>query len=579
MTSPTLRVMTFLVSWRGVVAILMLMTACSGGGPGSSTAEGTADLIAVGGVVHTSDRTTPLVEAFAVRDGRFIATGSTAEIKKLAGQDTTVIELEGVTVLPGLIDGHVHLGSGLSLVRGVNLYGIADRDKWLETISAKAEELPKGTWIVGGRWDHTLTPGAALPTKQELDAIVSDHPVALSDVDGHSTWVNSLALELGGVDASTPDPQGGEVVHDPETGEPTGILLETASELVRSKIPDMSDDERLEALRKTLQFANSLGLTGAHDMSDLTEDYLALANKGELTLRLWIGTWVSSPAETAELAEKRDSIAARVEDALPGEKFGPMFELGYVKLMADGVLSTRTAYLLEPYSDAPTQTGLPTCTSSELEEMVAAANAEGFPVAIHAIGDAAVRMSLDAYEASPSKPSLPNRIEHIEVIDPGDAGRFAELGVLASMNPHHCITGIDKYNTARVGAERVPWTFAWNKLKQAGANLVFGTDWATAPLDPLEQFYAAVLREKPPGGPKGGWHPDNKVSFQEALFAYTQAGADAAGWGDQIGSITPGKWADFVILDAPLPDPIDRSILDRHVQSTWVGGRSVYEAR
>jgi predicted amidohydrolase YtcJ len=557
-----------------VVVVILLMTACTGPRP-----DETADLVALGGVVHTSDPETPIVEAFAIRDGRFIATGSTAEIKKLAGKDTTVIELEGVTVLPGLIDGHVHLGSGLSLMRGVNLYGIADRNQWFDRIAAKAAELPKGTWIVGGRWDHTLTRGAALPTKQELDAIVPDHPVALADVDGHSTWVNSLALEIGGVDASTPNPQGGEIVHDPKTGEPTGILLETASELVRSKIPDMSDEQRLEAIRQTLEFANSLGLTGAHDMSNLTEDYIALAQKGELTLRLWIGTWVSSPAETTELMDQHDSLAAQLENAAPGEKFGPMLELGYVKLMADGVLSTRTAYLLEPYSDAPGETGLPTCTSAELNEMVAASNTEGFPVAIHAIGDAAVRMSLDAYEASLSRPRLPNRIEHIEVIDPTDVGRFAELGVLASMNPHHCITGIDKYNTARVGAERVPWTFAWNKLNQAGAKLVFGTDWATAPLSPLEQLYAAVLREKPEGGPKGGWYPENKVSFQEALLAYTQAGADAAGWGDQIGSITPGKWADFVILDAALPEPLDRSILDRSVKATYLGGRKVYSAR
>jgi predicted amidohydrolase YtcJ len=185
-------------------------------------------------------------------------------------------------------------------------------------------------------------------------------------------------------------------------------------------------------------------------------------------------------------------------------------------------------------------------------------------------------MSLDAYEASPRRPYLPNRIEHIEVVDPGDTGRFAELGVLASMNPHHCITGIDKYNTARVGDDRAPWAFAWNKLRRAGAKLVFGTDWATAPLSPLEQLYAAVLREKPTGGPEGGWYPENKVSFEEALFAYTQAGADAAGWGDQIGSITPGKWADFVVLDAPLPEPLDRSILERRVQSTYLGGRKVY---
>lgn len=254
-----------------------------------------------------------------------------------------------------------------------------------------------------------------------------------------------------------------------------------------------------------------------------------------------------------------------------------MVELGYVKLGVDGVLSTRTALLLEPYADAPDETGLPDLSQEELNALVAAGNSHGFPVAIHAIGDRAVRMSLDAFEASPVKPPLPNRIEHIEVINPEDVGRFAQLGVLASMNPHHCITGIGKYNTARVGEERAKWMFAWNKLRLAGATLVFGTDWATAPLSPMDQFYAAVLREKPEGGPPGGWQSESKVSFQDALYAYTQSPADAAGWGDQIGSITAGKFADFVILDAALPDPLDRSILERHVRSTWIGGHPAYE--
>jgi predicted amidohydrolase YtcJ len=485
--------------------------------------------------------------------------------------------LDGATVLPGLIDGHVHLGSGYSLMRGVNLYGIADKKQWFDMIAAKAAELPPGSWIVGGRWDHTLSPGAELPTKEELDAVAPDHPVALGDVDGHSTWVNSLALELAGVDASTPAPQGGEIVHDPQTGEPTGILLESAGGLVRSKVPPLSDEERLETLKKTLAFARSLGLTGSHDMSGPVEDYAVLAERGELAFRIWFGAYTESPEEAAELAERRDSIASRMAAAAPAGKFGPMLQLGYAKIGLDGVLSTRTALLLEPYADSPGETGLPNLSQQELDALVAAGNSHGFPVAIHAIGDLAVRMSLDAFEASPVKPPLPNRIEHIEVIDPEDVGRFAQLGVLASMNPHHCITGIDKYNTARVGKERAEWMFAWNKLQRAGATLVFGTDWATAPLNPLEQFYAAVLREKPGGGPAGGWQPESKVSFQDALFAYTQAPADAAGWGDQIGSITPGKWADFVVLDATLPDPLDRSILERRVRSTYIGGRPAYE--
>ena len=255
-----------------------------------------------------------------------------------------------------------------------------------------------------------------------------------------------------------------------------------------------------------------------------------------------------------------------------------MIALGYLKYLADGVLSVRTAALLAPYADSPEETGLPRYTQEELNTIVAAGNAPGFQVAIHAIGDRAIRMSLDAFEASPTPPPLANRIEHIEVVDPTDAPRFAELNVLASMNPHHCITGIDVYNTLRLGPSRTAWSFAWNQLKEAGATLVFGSDWNTAPLDPLRQLYAAVLREKPGGGPQGGWYPENSVSFEEALFAYTQSPPNASGWGDQIGSITPGKWADFVILDGLLPDPLDRSVLERRVRATYLAGQVVYSA-
>ncbi len=561
----------------GCIAVFL-----SAAGIGCAATTG-ADLVVVGGVVHTSNPDSPLAAGFAVSEGRFIAVGNDEAIRSHIGDNTTVVELGGTTVFPGLIDGHVHLGSGTSLVRGVNLYGIADKQQWLDMIEAKAAELPDGDWIVGGRWDHTLLPDAELPTKEDLDAVAPNHPVVLSDVDGHSTWANSLALQLGGVTTDTPDPQGGEIVRDPETGEATGILYETAGTPVRREIPPLTDAERLEAVRETIAYANSLGLTGAHQMGLSIDDFMALAERGELNLRIWFGTFIGSAEDAAMLPEIRDAVAVRIENALPAAATGPMFEVGYVKLVADGVLSTRTAVMLQPYADAPGVTGLTRYTQDDLNELVGTANRVGFPVAIHAIGDRAVRMSLDAFEASQSATGsasatheLPNRIEHVEVADPADVSRFGELGVIASMNPHHSITGIDKYNTARLGADRVAFSFAWNGLRRSGATLVFGSDWATAPLDPLEQLYAAVLREKPGGGPEGGWYPEHKLPFEEALFAYTQAPADAAGWGDEIGSIAVGKRADFVVLDAPLSLPLDRGILRRSVQATYLNGIPVF---
>jgi predicted amidohydrolase YtcJ len=570
-----LHLITALPALALCTAVLALCTAACGPAPESRTA---ADLVLFDADVRTSDPRQPRAAALAVRDGRFVAVGDSNAIRQLIDGRTVVHDAGGRTVLPGLIDGHVHLGAGLSLMRGVDLDGIADRQEWLDRIAARAAGLSPGSWIVGGGWDHTLTPDGALPTRHDLDAIVPQHPVALADIDRHSTWVNSLALQLAGIDAATTDPPGGRIERHPATGEPTGILMETAADLVTSRIPPLSDEERLAALRDTLRHANRLGLTGAHNMSGRMEDYAALVERGELSLRIWFGMPADSLARLAGLAERRAAIASRIEAAAPAREHGPMLQPGFVKLTMDGVLSTRTAFLNEPYADAPGETGLPIHSQEALDALVAAANRQGFAVAIHAIGDRAVTMSLNAFASSPAAPATPNRVEHIEVVAPDDLERFARLDAVASMNPHHCITGIDKYNTARVGAERARLMFAWNRLLRAGASLVFGSDWATAPLDPLRQLDAATVREKPGGGPVGGWHPDNRVSFDDALFAYTQAAADAAAWGGAIGSITPGKWADFVILDGALQNRTGRDLLERRVQATYLAGGPVYDA-
>lgn len=558
-----------------VAAAALLCAACA---PDRPTTDGTtpADMVVTGAQIFTVDVDRPRATALAVTDGRITAVGSDDDVAALVGPNTQRLQLAGQAIVPGLIDGHVHLESGASLVRGVDLTGIPERGEWFRRISARVAELPPGSWIVGGRWDHNLS-GGEWPTKEELDAVAPDHPVSLSHIDGHYTWVNSLALEIGGVTSATPDPDGGRVEKNPTTGEPTGILLETASGLVSRHIPALSDEERVTTLRETMRRANALGLTGAHNMTGLgrVPDYVDLAREGALSLRIWHGA-TGAAGDVERLIEVRDEVRSQLAD-LPG---GPRFQIGYAKLMADGVLSARTAALIEPYTDAPDETGLPRSPQDGLNAEVQALNAAGIPVAIHAIGDLAVRMSLNAFEAGRQAGFVtehPNRIEHIEVVAPEDAPRFAELGVWASMNPHHCITGIDVYNTDRLGSQRAAWSFAWGGLRDAGARLVFGSDWATAPLDPVHQLYAATLREKPAGGPEGGWHPENRVTWDEALEAYTLAPAAAAGWDDEIGSITVGKWADFVILDGPIPQPMDRSILDRRVQATYLAGDAVFE--
>ncbi len=531
-----------------------------------------------GGVIHTVDARNPVAEALAVRDGRFVFVGGAREAERWVGEATDVVELDGRAVIPGLIDGHVHLESGLSLIRGVDLTGIADRDEWTRRIAARAAELGPGAWIVGGRWDHTLS-GGEFPSLEELDPVTPENPVVLSDIDGHTTWVNSLALEIAGVDGATPDPPGGRILRY-ASGDPTGILLETAGGLVEDHVPPLSTDEEREIMRQTFRAAARLGLTGVHTMAGLERipAYVGFAAAGELPLRVWYGAF-GAEDRVDELSAARDD--ARGALATVTAERGPTFEVGYAKLVADGVLSARTAALLAPYADAPDESGFMVTEFDDLAGAVTRIHEAGFPVAIHAIGDRAVRVSLDAFEHAAGRgprPQLADRIEHVEVLDPEDAPRFEELGVLASFNPHHCITGIEVYNTDRLGEARAAWSFAWGAARDAGATLVFGSDWSTAPLDPLRQLYAATVREKPSGGPPGGWYPEQRVSWQEALAAYTLAPAAASGWDGEIGSIRTGKWADFVVLSGAVPDPPDPSILDLRVDSTWLGGAPTYRA-
>ena len=558
--------------------VLLFSVACS-------RSERAPDLILINADIYTVDAARPRAEALAVTSGRISAVGSTDEIAALADSETLIRDAAGNTVVPGLIDGHVHFASGLNLVRGVDLYGIAESEEWLRRIRKKVESLDSGEWVVGGRWDHTLIDPAEYPTRHQLDRIAPDNPVALSDVDGHALWVNSMALRLAGIDASTLDPQGGRILHEPATGEPTGILLE-ASSIVTEHIPETSREERLSHRRDILRIANRLGITSAHDMASVEtlDDYLALLEEGELSVRLWFGTY-TDPDRTQALVERQKTLSERVQRvASESGELGPRLVLGYVKMVIDGVLSTRTAAMIEPYADAPLELGLPRLTEEELRTAVLAVNRAGLPVAIHAIGDSGVRMSLNAFEASNEalgRLPLPNRVEHIEVVDPADATRFSRLGVLASMNPHHCITGIDKYNTHRLGVDRAPWSFPWGRLRDSGATLVFGSDWPTAPLDPLQQLYAAVVREKPlaedgtGGGPEGGWYPENRVTWEQALRAYTLEGARAAGWQEEIGSLRLGKWADFVVLDRRLEEMTPRALFELRVEETFVAGSSV----
>ncbi|MDA0681081.1 MAG: amidohydrolase [Proteobacteria bacterium] len=547
----------------------------------SAAATAATDLIVINGDIYTVDPALPRAQAFAVEDGKFIAVGSNAEIRALTDDNTTVIDAGGNTVTPGFIDGHSHVSGDSPVVAGVDISYIADKDEWLRLIEEADMRLADGEWMTGGYWDHTLSDGD-YPTREMLDEVVPDRPIFLNHIDGHYSWVNSLALEMAGVTAETPVPPGGEIMIDKRTGEPTGILLEGAQGLVGSIIPDRSDQQRHEGLATMEKYANSFGITGLHQMGDL-DDYLHIVENADPTLRVWFG--YRGPRGTGSdydagvndiLATKRD-IAARVEATGKEKQVGPLLDVGYVKLMNDGVLSAQTAVLMEGYTDREGWKGEYITGPDDLKMQVEKLTAAGLPVAIHSIGDAAVRASLDAFEAAKNN-AVPfrNRIEHIELVHPDDVRRFRDLDVVASMQPNHATNAIG-YVPVRVGAYRESRAYVWKSMLTAGVPLVFGADYPTSPLNPLVQMADAMFRESPFGFNSGKpWHPEQAVSFEEALHAYTQAGADVTQWKDQLGSITPGKWADFVVLDGSVPVPMNDSFRKLSVDSTYFAGREVY---
>lgn len=539
------------------------------------------DIIVVNADVRTVDPEAPRVQAFAVENRRFTAVGTNADIRGLADAGTHVIDAGGKTVTPGLIDSHSHVDGNAPVVAGVDLAYVVDKQEWLDRISQADARLDDGEWLIGGYWDHTLSDGV-YPTRQMLDAVVPDRPIFLTHIDGHYGWVNSLALEMARVRADTPVPAGGEIVRDPASGEPSGILLEGAMRVVRDHIPPRSDAQRREGLAQMQHYANSFGITGLHQMRAL-DDYLYLVENGDPTLRVWYGHFgLSMDPDTWDqtldaVLESTQDTHQRVLESKKEDAVGPLLQAGFVKLINDGVLSAHTAVLMADYADRPNWRGEYITEAGDLAELVRRTTERGMPVAIHSIGDAAVSAALDAIEASKENVvPVPNRIEHIELLHPNDVPRFKELGVVASMQPNHCTNSI-AYVPTRVGKAREDRAYVWQTMLDSGAHLVFGADYPTSPLSPLTQISDAVFRESPFGFNDGKpWHPEEALRFDDALYAYTQAGADITPWKDEIGSITVGKWADFVVLSAKVPEPMNKSFKSLVVDATYFAGRQVY---
>lgn len=427
--------------------------------------------------MYTVDADRPRAEAFAVEGGKFSALGSDREIRALADASTVILDANGNTVTPGFIDAHQHFGGGSNLL---SLY-VRSREEWVRLIRAEHERLPKGAWLTGGSWDHTIIDDV-LPTKEFLDEIVGDRPVVLRHIDGHFVWVNSAMLRLAGITADTPVPPGGEIVVDPATREPTGILKEGAAQLIaRTPRPQPTEAERSSRLPAALHWANSLGITGMNNIAGIDE-FLDMLENGDLTVRIWHGYFgfrgddSNLDQRVAEVVAIKESVRKRVGATHKEDLVSPLFKLGFVKLINDGVLSIHTAVLLDDYEDMPGWHGEFSTTPEDLKSTVRTLAAAGFQVAIHSIGDAAVRASLNAYEAAAEfQVGLPHRIEHVEILHRNDLPRFAELNVVASMTPNH-LTKAVAYIEDRIDPGREDHAYVWRSLLNSGAKVIFGAD-------------------------------------------------------------------------------------------------------
>ena len=538
---------------------------------GACRGSAMADKILSRGKIWTGNPGWPWVEAVALRAGRILAVGTNEDVKRTAGRETEVIDLNGRLVLPGFIDSHVHfLNGGFSLM-SIQLRDAASKEEFITRIAAKAKSLAKGEWILNGDWDHTQFSTPELPRREWIDSVTPDNPVCINRLDGHMVLANSLALKLGGVTRNTPVPAGGEIVKNPATGEPTGILKDAAMDLVYNRIPIPTLEQNLKAAGAAMQLAAKLGVTSAHDMSDPSsfEVYEELLKNGRLAIRLHVYVPVTKVEAMAEL--KLKSPFGNEELKLAG-----------LKGFADGSLGSATAFFYDPYTDDSKTRGLlheQMFPEGIMEKRVVMADRAGLQVAIHAIGDRANAVILDIYEkvAGLNGPRDRRfRIEHAQHLRASDIDRFGKLGVIASMQPYHAVDD-GRWAETKIGPDRARTTYAFKSLLEKGAALAFGSDWPVAPLDPLQGIYAAVTRQTIDDKNPDGWVPEQKISLEEALQGYTSAGA-LAEFAEKIkGTIEPGKLADLVVLDKNLFEIPPAEIRNVRVEMTILGGRIIYQ--
>jgi predicted amidohydrolase YtcJ len=536
-----------------------------------------ADLVITDARIYTVNTKQPWAEGLAIRGDKIIAVGSDKDVDTLRGPSTKVIDAKGHLILPGFTDCHIHFMDGSLGLEQVDLNGADSVAEIQKRVKAYAEANPEKPWILGMGWSYPTFAPSGLPNKEVLDEVVSDRPVYLVAYDGHTSWANSKALELAGITRDTANPPNGIIVRDGK-GEATGALKEAAGELVSKFAPKPTREERLDALRRGIQEANKVGLTRVHSAGqdfEYLDLYNELRQKGELTLRFYVAYFLDPPELTPAELDQIEAARKKYDDE--------WISGGVVKTMLDGVVESHTAAMLEPYSDDPTQTGKLFWDPDKYKQAVAELDKRGLQIFTHAIGTKAVRTALDAYEnaakVNHTHDARP-RVEHIETITPEDIPRFGKLGVIASMQPLHAYPDDDtlKIWARNAGPERSQRAWAWRSIERSGGHLAFGSDWPVVTLNPWPGVQNAVTRQTTDGKPEGGWQPQERLSLEDTIRAYT-LGAAFAGRREKVeGSLEPGKLADLIVVGQDLFKIKPGEIAKTEVMLTMVGGRIVYQS-
>lgn len=525
-----------------------------------------AALAIVNARVWTGDPRRPWADAVLVRGDRIEAVGSSAEVKKRASGVRT-IDAKGMMVAPGFIDAHVHFFDGGFALSSVQLRDAGTKAEFIRRIKAYAASVPAGTWILNGDWDHT-TWGGDLPERSWIDSVTPNNPVWINRLDGHMSLANSLALRAAKIDRTTKDVDGGTIVRD-AAGEPTGILKDNAMDLISAaRIPDPSLALSLRALDSAMTYVSARGVTSVDHMGGWGD--LAIFERAHAMGAL--RTRISAAVPLSTWARLRDTVAARGR----GDAW---LRIGGLKGFVDGSLGSHTAAMLEPFSDAPDDRGLFVTPPNDLYAWTLAADKAGLQVMVHAIGDSAIRTQLNVYERVEREDGARDRrfrIEHAQHIAPSDIPRFAALGVIASMQPYHAIDD-GRWADRVIGPERAKGTYAFRSLLDRGTRLAFGSDWNVAPATPIEGIYAAVTRRTLDDRHPGGWVPEQKITVDEALRAYTTGAAYAGFMEREVGMLAPGMLADIVVIDRDLTRVAPETIRDARVMLTMVGGRVVFD--